>query len=181
MRGTLVALRYAKALLGFSQDAQASETVARDMLAINKQHLENHELQLVLENPLLSSEKKEPLLRSLFPKSCNQTFQLFSLLARNKRLSILVATGEQFLQLYAKQELKVNAFVTTAVALTPYMESAILEKAKGLTQEKIQIKNKVDPEILGGFILKIGDIQYDASVQHQLRAIKIAITKTNSI
>ena len=129
MRGTLAALRYAKALLGFSQDAQASETVARDMLAINKQHLENHELQLVLENPLLSSEKKEPLLRSLFPKACNQTLQLFSLLARNKRLSILVATGEQFLQLYAKQELKVNAFVTTAVALTPNLESAIFQKS----------------------------------------------------
>ena len=176
MRGTRVAIRYAKALLAFAQDAQASEAVAKDMFVINKQLLENNELQLVLENPLLSSEKKEPLLQSLFPKACPQTLKLFSLLATNNRLSILAATGEQFLQLYAKQQGEITAFVTTEVALTPELESAVLEKAKGLTEEKIQIKNNVAPDILGGFILKIGDMQYDASIEHQLRAIKTAIT-----
>jgi len=56
-----------------------------------------------------------------------------------------------------------------------------LEKAKSVSNQKIQIENKVDPSLLGGFILKIVDMQYDSSVVHQLKAIKTLVTKTNTI
>jgi F-type H+-transporting ATPase subunit delta len=67
------------------------------------------------------------------------------------------------------------------VPLSPELEKRVLEKAKSVSNQKIQIENKVDPSLLGGFILKIGDMQYDASVSHQLKAIKTLVTKKNTI
>ncbi|MEO2100204.1 MAG: ATP synthase F1 subunit delta, partial [Flavobacteriaceae bacterium] len=107
--------------------------------------------------------------------------KLFSLLADNNRLSILGETGKQYLDLYTKNQGEVKAIVTSAVPLSSALEKEVLEKAKNFSQQKVHIENKIDPNIMGGFILKIGDMQYDASVVHQLKAIKTTLTKTNTI
>jgi F-type H+-transporting ATPase subunit delta len=106
---------------------------------------------------------------------------LFSLLAENNRLAIVATTAQQYVRLYAQTQGETTAIVTTAVPLSPALEKLVLEKAKSLTQDKVQLENKVDSSIIGGFILQIGDMQYDASVVHQLKAIKTTLTKTNTI
>jgi ATP synthase F1 delta subunit len=108
-------------------------------------------------------------------------YRILSLLAAKNRLAILAATGEQYVRLYAQTQGEVTAIVTTAIKLTPSLKQLVLEKAKGITKENVQLENKIDPEIIGGFILKIGDLQYDASVSHQLKSIKTTLINTNSI
>ena len=71
--------------------------------------------------------------------------------------------------------------MTSAVPLSAELEKTVLEKAKAFSNQKVHLENKVDPTIMGGFILKIGDMQYDASVVHQLKALKTTLTKTNTI
>ena len=181
MRGTRAALRYAKATLSFDQEAKASEAVAKDMIALGVLMQENDELQTVLENPILPVAQKESALKAIFSGACPETLKLFSLLAENNRLAIVAATAEQYVRLYAQTQGEIQAEVTTAVPLSPALEKLVLEKAKGLTKDKVQLVNKVDPAIIGGFILQIGDTQYDASVVHQLKAIKTTLTKTNTI
>ena len=181
MRGTRAALRYAKATLAFAQEAKAPDAVAQDMIALGTLMQANDELQTVLENPILPVAQKESALKALFSGACPETLQLFSLLAENNRLAIVAATAEQYVRLYAQTQGEIQAEVTTAVPLSPALEKLVLEKAKGLTKDKVQLVNKVDPAIIGGFILQIGDTQYDASVVHQLKAIKTTLTKTNTI
>ena len=181
MRGTRAALRYAKATLAYAEQAKATQAVAKDMQMLHSLVNENNELQSTLENPLLASADKQSILKALSTNVCPQTVQLFSLLASNNRLSLLGATAKQFLTLYAHQQGQISAVVTTSIPLTPALKKAVLEKAKTLTQKQIQLENKINPDILGGFVLKIGDLQYDASVVHQLKAIKTTLTKTNSI
>ncbi|MBT7653840.1 MAG: ATP synthase F1 subunit delta, partial [Flavobacteriaceae bacterium] len=101
--------------------------------------------------------------------------------AAKNRLAILAATGEQYVRLYAQTQGEVTAIVTTAIKLTPSLKQLVLDKAKGITKENVQLENKIDPEIIGGFILKIGDLQYDASISHQLKSIKETLINTNSI
>jgi F-type H+-transporting ATPase subunit delta len=67
------------------------------------------------------------------------------------------------------------------VPLTKELEKTALEKAKKHSKRKINIENKIDPSIIGGFILKIGDMQLDASVVNQLKSIKSKLTNTNTI
>ena len=181
MRGTRAALRYAKAMLSYAQESKAAEVVAKDMHALISLLHENNEVQRVLENPILPVAEKEAVLKELFSHASPETFKLFSLLAAKNRLSILVATGEKYVQLYAQSQGEVIAIVTTAVELTPPLKQLVLEKAKGLTKDNVQLENKINPEIIGGFILKIGDLQYDASVSHQLKSIKATLINTNSI
>jgi len=69
--------------------------------------------------------------------------------------------------------------VTTAVALTPALEKIILAKASQLSTAEITLENTIDPSIIGGFILRIGDLQYNASVAHQLDQLKREFTQTN--
>ena len=181
MKGTRADLRYAKAMLSYAQESKAAEVVAEDMYALISLLHENNEVQTVLENPILPVTEKEAVLKELFSQASPETFKLFSLLAAKNRLSILSATAEQYVQLYAQTQGEVTAIVTTAVGLTPLLKQMVLEKAKGLTKENVQLENKINPEIIGGFILKIGDLQYDASVSHQLKSIKSTLTNTNSI
>ena len=181
MKGTRAALRYAKAMFSYAQESKAADVVAKDMHALISLLHEKKEVQRVLENPILPVAEKKAVLKELFPQASPETLKLFSLLAVKNRLSILVATGEQYVQLYAQTQGEVTAIVTTAVGLTPSLKQLVLEKAKGLTKENVQLENKINPEIIGGFILKIGDLQYDASVSHQLKSIKETLINTNSI
>ena len=65
-----------------------------------------------------------------------------------------------------------TAKVTTAVALTKEMEEKVLNKIVELTGNKTSIENKIDPSILGGFILRVGDMQYDASISSSLNTLR---------
>ncbi|MGB1634512.1 MAG: F0F1 ATP synthase subunit delta, partial [Flavobacteriaceae bacterium] len=75
----------------------------------------------------------------------------------------------------------VKATVTTAISLTPELEKQILKKAKELSGKEALLENKIDSSIIGGYILKIGDMQYDASLSNQLKALKTTLIQTNSI
>jgi F-type H+-transporting ATPase subunit delta len=64
------------------------------------------------------------------------------------------------------------ATVTTAIPLTPEMEKTVLSKVASLTTKEVSIKNIVNPEIIGGFILRLGDVQYDASIIRKFKSLK---------
>lgn len=181
MKGSRASLRYAKAILAFSQENNSSESVAKDMQKMNRIIQQSDALQIALENPLIETEKKLSLLNELFPKASEPSKKLFSLLAENNRLAILSETGKKFLELYSYDKGEVNATVTSAVSLSIELEKTILQKAKRYSKQKLNIENKIDPSLMGGFILKIGDMQLDCSVSNQLKAIKSTLTKTNTI
>ena len=81
MKGARAALRYAKAILAFSQENNSSEAVAKDMQKMNGIIQQSDALQIALENPLIETEKKLSLLNELFPEASEPSKKLFSLLA----------------------------------------------------------------------------------------------------
>ena len=92
---------------------------------------------------------------------------------------MLAQVATAYLSLLKKHQGKETAIVTTAVALSPDLEKVILAKAKEMTSAEISLENKIDPSIMGGFILRIGDMQYNASVAYQLEQLKRELTQTN--
>jgi F-type H+-transporting ATPase subunit delta len=181
MEGARASIRYAKAILAFAQENNSTEAVAKDMEKMNRIIHQNDALQIALENPLIDIEKKLSILNVLFSEASEASKKLFSLLADNKRLGVLAETGKKFLELYSHDKGVVKATITSAVPLTKELEKTALEKAKKHSKRKINIENKIDPSIIGGFILKIGDMQLDASVVNQLKSIKSKLTNTNTI
>ena len=89
-----------------------------------------------------------------------------------KRFEILeqvaVQYGIQFDELNGREE----SVVTTAFPITPELEAKVLEKAKILSDKELVLHNIVDPAIIGGFILRVGDKQFNASVANSLTTLK---------
>ena len=110
-------------------------------------------------------------------KNANQaTVNLIDVLIANKRTSLLPAVASSFVTLFEKQKGNQIAEVTTAVPLSGDLEAKVLAKVKALTGKEAAIKNIVDENILGGFILRVGDTQYNASIANQLSKLKREFT-----
>jgi F-type H+-transporting ATPase subunit delta len=179
MKGTRASIRYAKATLAFANESNSSQAVNDDMKSLMSLIAENLELIEVMENPMLGTEKKEAVMNAILPNSNKLTRKFFSLLAVNNRMELLVPICDNFMQLYAAQRGEVKAIVKTAIPLTPDLENQALQTVKKLTDKKVILENKIDSSIIGGYILKIDDKQFDASVSNQLKAIKTLLTKNN--
>lgn len=172
MTGSRAAQRYAKALLGLANDQNAAEAVNNDMVLIRKTIAESKDLKTFLENPIVKSEVKVNALKEIFPSLNSVCEGLFRLLGETKRVDILGNIAEKYNILFETQKGKQVAVVTTAVPLSEALEQKVLAKAKELSGSDVTLESKIDESIIGGFILRIGDIQYNASVVNKLEKLK---------
>ena len=167
------AIRYAKAILSFAQESGDQTRVNEDMQLIGATIAENLDLKLILKSPVIKSlDKKEALQRLFSGKISTIALGVFDLLHENKRMSLLHAIAKQYSVVYDLSKSIQLAKVTTAIPLTEKLEKKIMEKIVALTGNKTLLKNSVDPAILGGFILQVGDIQYNASISYYLSKLK---------
>jgi F-type H+-transporting ATPase subunit delta len=172
MAGARAAIRYAKALLSLASDQKSADAVNKDMKLIADTVADNKELSDMLQSPVISSSDKKAIVLELFKKSSNTTLGLVDILVANNRIDILGHVAAKYNQLFDESKGVQVATVTTAVALSADLEKKVLAKAKELTGNDVEIENIVDESILGGFILRVGDVQYNASVANQLNKLK---------
>ena len=172
MTGSRAAIRYAKAILEMAQSSGGASQVNEDMALIAATINGNKELEGFINNPTIKADVKESALKEIFAATQPITQGLFHLLHENKRFGILGQIATE----YAAQFDVLNgvevATVTTAFPLTPELETKVLDKIKEFSDKKITIKNIVDPAIIGGFIIRIGDKQFNASVANSLQKLK---------
>lgn len=170
--GTRAAIRYAKAILEMAQATGNAGQVNDDMAQVAATIKGNEELRAFIASPNVKGEMKESALKEIFGGSQNVTQGLFKLLLENKRFDILEQVAVQYNMQYDVMNNIQEAVVTTAFPITPDLESKVLSKIKEFSDKKIVIKNIVDPAIIGGFILRLGDKQYNASIANQLTTLK---------
>ena len=172
MSGTRAAIRYAKAILSVATDNQASEKIQLEMDEISHTIASNAALNEALKSPVVKLSEKAAVLDKVFNNFSPELKSLFQTLAQNKRIDLLEEISLQYKQLYDQLNNKEVATVTTAVPMTSAMEAKVMAKLKTLSSKKISLKKTVDETILGGFILRVGDQQYNASVSNQLNELK---------
>ena len=173
MSGSRAAIRYAKAILSFALEQQKEVQVNEDMMLIASTIEESDELQVLLTSPVIKTELKKAALNQLFAsKVSSLTIGLINLLIDNKRLAILSYVAKKYTVLFDKLKGIEVAKVTTAFSLTDSLRKQVLTKVKEITGKEATIENVINPEIIGGFILRIGDVQYDASVANKLQGLK---------
>ncbi|WP_423820325.1 ATP synthase F1 subunit delta [Salinimicrobium sp. TIG7-5_MAKvit] len=172
MHGSRAAARYAKALLSLAQDKNVTGEVNADMVLISKTIKDSEELQAFLKSPVVKNTMKKNALLEIFKSVNGVTSGLFEILIENNRLNILPLVASSYERLYDEMNGVQVAKVTTAIPLTPALEAKIQQKVKELTGNEAKIENIVDESIIGGFILRVGDIQYNGSVKSQLTGLK---------
>ena len=166
------AIRYAKAILDIASLSGNANSVNEDMKSIVTAVVESAELKEFLSNPTVKGEVKVSALSEVFASVQNETKSLFRLLLENKRFEILPAVASQYNLLFDEMNGVEVAKVTTAFPITPELEAKVLAKIKEFSTKSITIQNVVDESIIGGFIMRIGDKQFNASVANTLQTLK---------
>jgi F-type H+-transporting ATPase subunit delta len=176
MSGSRAAIRYAKAVLSLATDNKSADAVNSDMKLITNTMAQSEDLRQMLQSPVVRSADKKAVLILVFKDANVATTNLIDTLISNKRLALLndVATGytERYDQMRGSQV----ATVTTAIPLTAELKTKVLAKVKELTGKEAEVENIIDENILGGFILRVGDIQYNASIANKLDKLKREFT-----
>ncbi len=173
------AIRYAKAILQKAIENNTEAVVFDDMQSVYTTIEGSRELQTVLQSPVVkASDKKEALLK-IFSAQSEITHSLINILVANKRTSLLAKVSKSYIDIYNDQQGVKVASVITAVPITSEIEEKVMAKVKQLTgSDKVTLTNEIDPAIIGGFILRAGDIQYNASIANQLGNLKREFSKS---
>lgn len=169
---TRAAIRYAKAILDIAHSKGVATEVNNDMATIASTVNGNAELMAFIGNPTLSLTVKNNAVAEIFTNVNGVTKGLFQLLNENKRFEILGSIASEYNRLFEEMNGMETATVTTAIPMDADLEGKVMAKILTFSNKKINIKNIVDPAIIGGFILRIGDQQYNASVANRLQVLK---------
>ncbi|MCX2475171.1 ATP synthase F1 subunit delta [Pedobacter sp. MC2016-05] len=169
-----VAGRYAKSLIDLAVENNGLAESYNDMVLFEKVVDETPELEAILKNPIVPLDKKIGILNGIFADKLGKlTLAFFKIVVNKGRSAILFATAKQFIQQYNKIKGIVTADVTTATTLSPTAKQEIIAIVKReLGANEVIVKEKIDEKLIGGFILKVGDKQFDASIASGLSKLK---------
>jgi F-type H+-transporting ATPase subunit delta len=167
--------RYVKSLLGLAVEKNALESVHNDMLLFTKICEENRAFELMLKNPIIRHDKKREILEKIFQGKVNPlTMAIFDILTRKNREPLLPGIAKEFHTAYNIYNGIGKAFITTAIPLDNQLRTEFENIVKRLSEkDKVELTEKIDKEMIGGFILNVGDRQIDASMKNKLQALKV--------
>jgi F-type H+-transporting ATPase subunit delta len=173
MNNSLITVRYARALFQLSEEYEIQEPVRNDIEVLLICIADSPEFKFVLESPMIRGSEKSRLVNVIFSDKIQEiTLKFIQLLIRNKREHFLPDICRNFLREY-KQKLGIKeASIITATKLGKEYKEQIYNYITSKFNLKIDLSEKVDPAIIGGFILRIEDEQVDASIKSQLNKIK---------
>jgi F-type H+-transporting ATPase subunit delta len=151
------------------------EEVSQDMQLFAKVCEENRAFTLMLRNPIVKHDKKREILPKLFNGKVNAlTLAIFDILTHKNREPLLPAIATEFHSAYNVYKGIGKATVITAVPLDAPLRKEIEQLVKNLSdKKKIELNEVVDNELIGGFVLNVGDKQIDASIKSKLKALKL--------
>jgi len=178
MNESRAALRYAKATLNLAVEQKTTDAIESDMRSIVQTISDSDELKEMIVSPILEGSSKKQVLLEVFKNFNKITKELFALLVSKKRIDLLADVAAKYIALNEELKGENVAMVTTAVPLTPALEKKILSQIENITTNKISLENKIDESIIGGFILRIGDLQYNASISNKLNNLKREFTNS---
>lgn len=174
MNASPVAYRYASALMQLARDHGELEAVREDMDLVATTCASNHDLVLLLSSPVVKAEKKNSILGRVFAGHIGQiTDRFIAILVRKGREGMLPEIAQASQDLYRKDQNILIAEVKSATPLSDDARTRVLTMARerhpGMT---IQLLETVDPALIGGLIIRIGDEQVDASVSRRLNDLR---------
>jgi len=170
-----IALRYDKSLLSLAIEQGALEEVRRDMEMLDNLCKENRDFRLMLQSPVVSHQKKLAILKAIFGKKAHKlTIGLFEIISRRNREEILPDLAAVFREQYNEYKGIATASLVTTYPVEEEQRKEFKEYVKKTTQAKsVELKEEIDPGIIGGYVLKIGDRQIDNSLRTKLKELKL--------
>tara|TARA_Y100000385_G_scaffold258907_1_gene287271 strand:+ start:562 stop:1119 length:558 start_codon:yes stop_codon:yes gene_type:complete len=178
MRESLAGNRYAKSLIGLSIEKKELDTVYNDMVLISETVENSKDLDLLLKSPVVKTDKKQEILSSIFGKETSElTKQFLLLISSRNREAIIGDIAGAFVRQYKVIKKIIVTEVTSAIKLESAQKKKILQLLNTNESSSVEVIEKINPEIIGGFIVRVDDKQIDASISRKLDDLKQGFSK----
>lgn len=178
MRVNLLAKRYAQALFDLSLEMKIQDKVEKDMQLIGEVLRDHRELRKLLKNPVVDNFKKVKLLNSIFEKSVQKiTTKFFTLIVNKNRGMYIEPICEAYINIYKKYNNILTLEVTTPFKADKAIKDALSKKVAKATNMNIELQEKIDENLIGGFLLNYEDYQFDATIRTQLTELQREFSK----
>ncbi len=175
MANIRIAKRYAKALIKIAEEMKKLDRITSDVQFVDSVIRSSRDLQLLLKSPIIKKEKKKEILKEIFSDSRVDpvTLKFIILLVEKGREELLQDVVKTYQQLYDEKMGIVSAEVTVAYELNVSERKKIEKKILELTGAKgVKAIYRVDPSIIGGVVIRIGDTVYDASIRRKIQLLR---------
>lgn len=175
-----VARRYALALADEAARSGAVEAVDADLTHLHATAQASRDLGVALASPVVSREKKRRVLAALFPDLSATTTRFLDLLFDKEREGLVADVAEAYVALRDAQNGLVEARVRVPEPLSAADEDALRTSLEARTGMQVRLDVTVDPSLIGGIVVRIGDTVYDGSVRQQLARLRERLTRVDS-
>lgn len=174
MIGSRVSKRYAKALFSLGQEDGNFEQYGRNLTEFTKFFRDNVDFRQVIANPIFAVEDRRKVLQAVLEKSSfsDVVKNFLNLLLDKNRIGAMEAITDYYSRLTDEVSGFARAEITTARPLKEEALGRIERSLEGLTSKKIKSEVKEDGALIGGIVVKIGDLVLDGSVRTQLEGLK---------
>lgn len=168
---------YAEAIMSLARSHDLTDRFGEDMRSLVNLLENSPELREFLASPLTPPDAKKAVLRQIIGEESHPYLVNFlNLLVERRRIPFLEGIAKQYLTLLRELNQTILAEVTSAIALHEGQEQAIREKVIGMTgAHQVELNVKIDPDLIGGVIIKVGSQVIDASLRGQLRRISLRL------
>ena len=170
-----IARVYAKALFEAAKDLGKLDVV-RDQLGQFVDALdENREMQLFLFSPSFSSAEKIEALKRAITEAEPEVLNFLELLLDKGRMPVIFRIRRQFDALWAKENKRLSVTVTSAVELDPEVAKQIGKEIEEQTGNTVELESRVDPDVLGGLVVQVGNMILDTSIRNRLEKLRKSV------
>tara|TARA_B000000532_G_scaffold210497_1_gene179778 strand:+ start:315 stop:863 length:549 start_codon:yes stop_codon:yes gene_type:complete len=175
----VAAIRYAKAYFAISKKTNSIKEIVIESEKIREIISSNKDLQKILKNKIVPNQTK----KSILLKTCRNVSvnlkNLIEILLRKNRLYLFGDILNQFIELYKFSSGLETCYLISADKISSRVENNLKPIIRKITKNKIKIFNIIDKDLIGGFIIKVGDIQFDNSVKSSLNRLRTSLKKEN--
>lgn len=175
MQDYRINVNYAKALFLLAGETQQEDAVAADMRLVHEVCAENRELNVVFNNPVIKEAKKVAIVADLFGQRVSQLSMVFlTFVVRKNRTVNLRGISEAYLDLFRQSRNIVLSQLVTATAADAETADLVRKVIGDYTRKEVELQQKTDPAIVGGFSLEFDNNMYDATLRSRLQKLRMA-------
>jgi F-type H+-transporting ATPase subunit delta len=172
MNNSKISVRYSRAIFQSALEKKNLDKVYQDMIFISE-ICKSPETKEFLNSPIIIPSKKEAIFHSMLEGNVEDiTLSLLDLIVKNGRESFIPLIALNFIHKTKKYKGITESVLTTAVKVDDNVRNQVTELISQIFKTKVELRENIDPEIIGGFILQIDDSYIDASIKTKLRKIK---------
>jgi F-type H+-transporting ATPase subunit delta len=170
-----IARVYAEALFGVAKEKGKLDAIREQLGQFADALAENREMQLFFFSPYFSSAEKGDGLEKAITGAEPELVNFLELLIEKHRMPVIFRMRRQFDSLWDKENKRLGVTVTSAVELDPEVAKRIGSEIEQQTGNEVELESRVDPDILGGLVVQVGNMVLDTSIRNRLEKLRKSV------